>query len=382
MDSYRVIGLMSGSSLDGLDIAYCEFRTENNKWSFKILKTSVVEYPDEWAQVIKGLPVSNAKTLWETHSGLGNYFGEQINEFIKKNSLKDKVEFVASHGHTIFHFPDKKFTTQIGDGAAIAARTNLPVICDFRSTDIADGGQGTPIVPIGDKLLFPHFRFCLNIGGIANISCKTNSPNLSKARLNDKVGQGEGQNQIVAFDVCTANQILNMLANRNGKEYDAGGEIAATGNLNTVLLEKLNALEYYSLPYPKSLDNSFSREMILPVLEELPLSIEDKMRTYVEHIAFQVANHIAMISRKEKIEFNPKEKILATGGGAFNKFLIERIHAKTKIDVEVPGDETVKFKEALVIAFMGVLRMRNEVNVLKSVTGASKDSIGGAVYRP
>ncbi|MES2622768.1 MAG: anhydro-N-acetylmuramic acid kinase [Bacteroidota bacterium] len=363
MESYRVIGLMSGSSLDGLDIAYCEFRTENNKWSFKILKTSVVEYPDEWMQEIKGLPVSNAKTLWETHAGLGSFFGQQVNEFIKKNSLKDKVDLVASHGHTIFHFPEKKFTTQIGDGAAISARTNLPVACDFRSADIADGGQGTPIVPIGDKLLFPHFRFCLNIGGIANISCKT-------------------EHSIVAFDICCANQILNMLANRTGKDYDAGGEIAASGSLNQELLEKLNALEYYKLSYPKSLDNSFSREMILPLLEELPISIEDKMRTYAEHIAFQVGNHVTMISKKEKIEFGAKEKILATGGGAFNKFLMERIHAQTKMNVEVPGDETVKFKEALVIAFMGVLRMRNEVNVLKSVTGASKDSIGGAVYRP
>lgn len=363
MESYRVIGLMSGSSLDGLDIAYCEFRTENNKWSFKIIKTSVIEYPDEWVQVIKGLPVSNAKTLWETHSGLGNFFGEQVNEFIVKNSLKDKIDFVASHGHTIFHFPEKKFTTQIGDGAALAVKTNLPVICDFRSADIADGGKGTPIVPIGDKLLFPHFRFCLNIGGITNISCKTD-------------------NSIVAFDICSANQILNMLANRNEKEYDANGKIAASGNVNEFVLKNLNALEYYSLSYPKSLDNSFSQEMILPILEGLPLSIEDKMRTYVEHIAVQIANHIAMILKNEKIEFHSKEKILATGGGGFNKFLTERIRAQTKLDVEIPDDEIVKFKEALVIAFMGVLRMRNEVNVLKSVTGASKDSIGGAVYRP
>jgi anhydro-N-acetylmuramic acid kinase len=363
MDRYHVVGLMSGSSLDGLDIAYCEFTFDNGKWSFKILKTAVVEYPDEWAQEIKGLPVAHAKTLWETHAGLGNYFGLQVNDFIKKNSLKGKVDLVASHGHTIFHFPEKRFTTQIGDGAAIAARTNLPVVCDFRSIDIADGGQGTPIVPIGDQLLFPHFRFCLNIGGIANISCKTT-------------------HSIVAFDICCANQVLNMLANRSGKEYDANGDIAKSGNVNDDLLTKLNSIGYYPLPYPKSLDNSFSREVILPVLEEVPLSIEDKMRTYVEHIAVQVDAHVKMIARKEKIEFNSKEKILATGGGAFNKFLIERIQAQAKLQVEVPGDETVKFKEALVIAFMGVLRVRKEVNVLKSVTGASKDSIGGAVYIP
>lgn len=362
MDTYHVIGLMSGSSLDGLDVAYCEFRIDKGKWSYKILKTAVVEYPDEWMQELKGLPVSNSKTLWEAHAGLGNFFGQQVKEFIKKNSLKEKVDFIASHGHTIFHFPEKRFTTQIGDGAAIASQTNLPVICDFRSTDIADGGQGTPIVPIGDKFLFSHFRFCLNLGGIANISCKT-------------------ENSIVAFDICCANQILNMLANRKNMEYDRGGEIAANGILNNELLYKLEALEYYTADYPKSLDNSFSREVILPILEEPSISTEDKMRTYVEHIASQIAGHIKIISKKEGVEFSAKEKILATGGGAFNSFLIERIHNLTKLSIEVPGDETVKFKEALVIAFMGVLRMRNEVNVLKSVTGASKDSIGGAVYR-
>lgn len=363
MEKYRAIGLMSGSSLDGLDIAYCEFALDNNHWSFKILKTDMVPYPDEWIQEFKRLPIANAKTLWEVHAGLGNYFGEQVSAFIKKNGLKDKVDFVSSHGHTIFHFPEKRFTTQIGDGAAIAARTNVPVICDFRSADIADGGQGTPIVPIGDKLLFTHFRFCLNIGGIANISCKT-------------------PGSIVAFDICPANQIMNMLANRIGKEYDEDGAIASNSTLNDDLLERLNKIEYYKLPYPKSLDNSFSREVILPVLEEFPISIEDKLRTYTEHIAVQMARHIQMIAKKEKLEFDNKDKFLATGGGAFNKFLIGRIHAQTKIPVEVPGDETVKFKEALVIAFMGVLRMRNEVNVLKSVTGATKDSIGGAVYRP
>jgi anhydro-N-acetylmuramic acid kinase len=363
MDKYHVIGLMSGSSLDGLDIAYCQFTYEDQRWSFNILKTEVTTYPDEWMQDIKSLPVANAKTLWQTHAGLGNYFGEQVNAFIEKHALQGKVDYVSSHGHTIFHFPEKKFTTQIGDGAALATRTGLPVICDFRSTDIADGGQGTPIVPIGDKFLFADYRFCLNIGGIANISCKTN-------------------NSIVAFDICVANQVLNSLANRLDKEYDAGGEIAASGNVNEDLLANLNRLEYYGFSYPKSLDNSFSREIIFPSLEAFQISTEDKMRTYVEHIAVQVANHIKFIAQKEKIRFDKSEKILATGGGAFNKFLVERMADRAGIRVHVPNEELVKFKEAVVIAFMAVLRMRNEVNVLRSVTGATKDSIGGAVYRP
>ena len=363
MEKHNVIGLMSGSSLDGLDIAYCEFILDNGKWAFKILKTDVIVYPDDWIQEIMRLPVANAKTLWETHAGLGNYFGEQVNEFIKKYSLKDKVDLVSSHGHTIFHFPEKRFTTQIGDGAAIAARTNLPVICDFRSADIADGGQGTPIAPIGDMLLFADYRFCLNIGGIANISCKVDG-------------------SIVAFDICAANQIMNSLANRLGKEYDKDGEIAASGTVNEGLLEKLGAQEFFAHTYPKSLDNSFSREIILPLIEEFDISVEDKLCTYTEHVAIQVADHIAMVAKKERINFGPKDKMLTTGGGAFNKFLIERIRDRIKIEVELPADDIIKCKEALVIAFMAVLRMRHEVNVLKSVTGASKDSIAGAVYRP
>jgi anhydro-N-acetylmuramic acid kinase len=364
MEKYKAVGLMSGSSLDGLDIAYCEFTLDEGIWRFKILKTDVIEYPDEWTQEIKRLPVSSGKTLWEVHAALGNYFGERVNAFISQNNLHEKIDLVSSHGHTIFHFPEKKFTTQIGDGSAIAARTNLPVICDFRSADIADGGQGTPIVPIGDKFLFTNYRFCLNIGGIANMSCKTDN------------------DSIIAFDICAANQVINSLANRLGKPFDEGGELASIGKVNPELLKVLDQLEFYQLVYPKSLDNSFSREVILPLLEEFDISQIDKLCTYTEHVAVQIAAHVQMIGKKEKIQFEEHEKMLVTGGGAFNHFLIKRITELSHVDISVPDNELVKFKEAVVIAFMGVLRMRNEVNVLKSVTGAARDSIGGAVYRP
>ena len=356
---------MSGSSLDGLDIAYCEFTVKDGVWALKVINTDVVVYPDEWVQEIKRLPVSSAKTLWQSHTSLGHFFATEVNEFIAKHKLKGKVDLVASHGHTIFHFPENKMTTQIGDGSAIAAITDLPVICDFRSGDIADGGQGTPIVPIGDRLLFTDYRFCLNIGGIANVSCKTNNTG-----------------GIVAFDICAANQVLNSLANRLGHEYDDGGKLAKQGKIEAALLQRLNELDFYKLAYPKSLDNGFSRETILPLIEEYDISINDKLRTYIEHIATQVAGHIKSTGKHEKLSFGSNEKMLATGGGAFNSFLIERIAELSGINVIVPSEELVKFKEAIVIALMGVLRMRNEVNVLKSVTGAKKDSVAGAVYRP
>lgn len=363
MERYRVIGLMSGSSLDGLDIACCTFEKENNQWSFRIEQTDVVTYPDEWIQDIKALPISTARKLWETHAALGTYFGEQVKLFIEKNNLSEIVDYVGSHGHTIFHFPEKRFTTQIGDGAAIAALVNLPVVCDFRSADIAGGGQGTPIVPIADKLLFPDFTYCLNIGGIANISSKTNE-------------------SIIAFDICPANQVLNMLANRLGKEYDNKGAIAASGKVCGELLDKLNTQDYYTKMYPKSLDNSFSREVILPLLEEYSISTEDKLCTFTEHIATQMKQHLDLIRTNEAQAKGAEEKILATGGGAFNSYLIERIEKVSGITVKVPSPEIVKFKEAMAIAFMTVLRMRTEVNVLRSVTGAARNSIGGAVYRP
>lgn len=363
MNTYRVIGLMSGSSLDGLDVALCEFTLTNKQWQFKIRKAEVVEYTTEWIDKLKTLPTANAITIWETHTQLGAYFGSQVNAFINRNLLQGKVDLVASHGHTIFHFPQKRFTTQIADGAAIAAQCRLPVACDFRTADIANGGQGTPIVPIGDNLLFSDYRFCLNIGGIANISCKT-----------DK--------NIIAFDICAANQVLNHLANQLGKEYDAGGEIAARGQLNSELLENLNALAYFDSAYPKSLDNSFSREVVLPVIEATQISAEDKLHTFTEHIATQVASHIEMIAQKENLKFGANEKMLVTGGGAFNNFLVNRIKTLTNFDIVVPDEELVKNKEALVIALMGVLRLRGEINVLSSVTGATKNTAGGAIYLP
>lgn len=352
---------MSGSSLDGLDIVYAEFHYLKSRWTYQILCAEVAEFPTHWINRLQKLSEGDAKSLWRTHSDFGRYLGEQVNHFIAKNVLFGKVDFIASHGHTIFHFPQNGFTTQIGDGAALSQITQLPVVGDFRSADVACGGQGTPIVPIGDHLLFSDYRFCLNIGGIANISCKT-------------------ENGMVAFDICAANQVLNNLANELGKEYDESGVLAKSGQLNIPLLNQLNQPAYFNQSYPKSLDNSFSGQTMLPILAASKISVYDKLRTYTEHIAFQTGEHINQISQREKTIFGTHEKILVTGGGAFNSFLTERIKASCNLEVIVPNREVVKFKEAIVIALMGVLRMRNEVNVLKKVTGASRDTCGGAVY--
>jgi len=357
MSVYKVIGLMSGSSLDGLDIAYCNFEKDGADWKFSILQADCIPYPPKWASKLRTARELNGSALWRLHAEYGHLLSSLVKDFIAKNNLAGNIDLVASHGHTIFHFPDEGYTTQIGDGAALATGTGIPVICDLRSSDIALGGQGTPIVPIGDLHLFKEYNYLLNLGGIANLSVKNGG-------------------QIIAFDICAANQVLNYYAAQKGLDYDRNGALAASGQLNQALLDALDKLAYYQKPSPKSLDNGFSRDIIIPMMERYDISLEDKLHTYCEHIAHQVAAHI------EKAEAPKRGQLFITGGGVFNSYLTERIAANSSLSIHIPPADIVNYKEALVMAFIGVLRLRNETNVLCSVTGASRDSIGGALYQP
>ncbi len=368
---YRAIGLMSGSSLDGLDIAFVEFQEQGGKWSYEILQAECYAYSDEWVAKLKDAINLSARDYQLLHSEYGHYTGQQVNKFIDKHQLHFKVAVIASHGHTTFHMPDKKMTAQLGDGAAIAAETKLPVVSDLRSLDVAFGGQGAPIVPIGEKMLMSEYDYFLNIGGIANISFS--SPSLK--------GEGGRGDEATAFDVCPANRVLNMLVNELGMEYDDGGQIAASGTANEALLEKLNALAYYKLPYPKSLANDFGTDIVYPIVKQSGLEIKDAVRTYTEHIVLQISNAINTLANNKLQTTN--HKLLTTGGGAFNTFLIQRLSDSLKqmeIEVIVPDKKLVNFKEALIMAFIGVLRWRQEYNVLSSVTGAVRASIGGALW--
>lgn len=362
---YNTIGVMSGSSLDGVDLAYCRFEVEDGKWTFEILQAETIPFPPKWELRLRKLLSQDALTFIKTHTYFGHYLGDTLNDFIQRHQLKGKIDFVASHGHTIFHQPDKLLTSQIGDGAAISAKTRLPVICDFRTCDVALQGEGAPIVPIGDIHLFSEHRFCLNIGGIANISCKVNS------------------DKIVAYDTCPANMVLNQLANVLNVEYDKDGHIAASGEVDGYLLEDLNQSAYYHKPYPKSLGRTWINESFMPLFNRSDAPIEDFLRTAVEHIAIQIAQEIKQIYKQEGIELDSKnpDSLLATGGGALNVFLMKRIAHHTPVEVIVPDRKVVEFKEALIMGFVGVLRMRKEANCLKSVTGARVNNIGGCVYR-
>jgi len=352
MKTYRVIGIMSGTSLDGVDLAHCTFAVNEGSYTYSIGACETVPYSDSWLNRLKSLPRASALEYAETHTRYGRYIGELVRDFIYRYNLT--ADFAASHGHTIFHNPDKGYTSQIGEGAAISAACRLPVVCDFRSMDVAAGGQGAPLVPIGDQLLFAEYDYCLNLGGFANISM-----------------QKEGKR--IAYDISPVNIILNHIAGQTGKSYDKNGEMAASGRIHNDLLDTLNNLGFYQLQPPKSLGREWIEKEILPMLALYNISHEDAACTFCEHIAIQIA---ACLNN------DPGKQMLVTGGGTFNSYLMQRIKAQTTVQLIIPDHTTINYKEALVFAFLGLLRMEERPNCLSSVTGASYNVTGGAVYLP
>ncbi|RLD62689.1 MAG: anhydro-N-acetylmuramic acid kinase [Bacteroidetes bacterium] len=351
MKKTHVISLMSGTSLDGVDIAFCCFELLSQKWNYKIIEAETIPYNKEWRNKLKSANELDAFHFIELHNQFGNFLGSCINSFIDKKKIQ-KVDFVSSHGHTIFHQPEKNITFQLGAGASIAAKTDITTISDFRSLDVLLDGQGAPLVPIGDMLLFPEFDYCLNLGGFSNISFNENEKR-------------------IAFDICPVNIIINYLANTLNKSFDKNGEIAKKGKLNKNLLAELNNIEYYKKPFPKSLAKEWLISDFIPIIKKFDLTVEDKLRTIYEHIAIQITN----ITNKKN-----DNSILITGGGAHNKFLIELLKQKSKNKIVIPDKDIVDFKEALIFAFLGVLRHKKIPNCLSSVTGAKFDNIGGNIY--
>ena len=354
---------MSGSSLDGLDIVFAELEENRGSWAFNIHAASCYEYSNEWKERLAAAKSISAYDYALLHAAYGKYLAEQVNRFIEENHLHHRVQIIASHGHTVFHEPAVGVTTQIGCGATLAALSGINVVSELRIIDVALGGQGAPIVPLGEKLLFPGFDFYLNIGGIANISYQQ-------------------ENKFIAFDICPANRILNMLAQKTGKDFDENGSIAESGTLIQPLLEALNTLDYYNQSPPKSLSNNFGTDIVYPLIESSGLPVADTLRTYTEHIAYQLQQAIQNLTTTGK-DANMPKRMLVTGGGAFNTFLIKKINenlAPLDIEVLIAEDNIVQYKEALVMALLGVLRWREENTVLASVTGASRNSIGGAVW--
>lgn len=356
-DKYSVIGLMSGTSLDGLDIAHVLFTKNGESWDYELYRSASIDYSRERKHQLATLVDASGEELIASHNEFGRWLGLEVRNFLEAEDVE--VDFIASHGHTIFHQIDKKFTFQIGAGQEIANESGLVTISDFRSKDVSLGGQGAPLVPIGDQYLYDEYDFCLNLGGISNVSFRKDG-------------------ERVAFDIGLANMLLNYLTNQIGLEYDNGGILASSGQLNTELFEALNRLKYFDLPFPKSLGYEWFEKEVIPIMEQFaPLSIEDRLNTCIQHEAYQIAQAITPFIEKDG-------KVLVTGGGAKNDFFVEKIqfYTKNELKIVVPSREIVDFKESIVFAFMGVLRWRNEINCLSSVTGAKNDSSGGVVHFP
>lgn len=356
-EEYYAIGLMSGSSLDGLDIAYCSFK-KGESWQFEILYSETCEL-GTWAISLAKPGKYSSKELEELGNGFAEFLADKTKAFIDKYKI-EKLDLVASHGHTIYHYPEQGKTYQLGNGDHLAKLLSITVVSNLRQRDMDFGGQGAPIVPIGDLLLFPNHAFCLNIGGIANISFKD-------------------RNGIKAYDICAANQVLNYFARKQKLAFDHGGNLARMGLISQKTLEQLNSLAFYKIEGPKSLDNSFSLEAIA-ILEMNNLSLEDALATYVEHIAIQIEASIRALLKQAEIDPHGSLSILISGGGALNSFLIERISNISSVEVHVANEILINFKEALVMAFIGVLRLRGEDNVLASVTGARQNTCSGEIY--
>ena len=341
------IGVMSGTSLDGVDLVYCSFNL-NSYNDFEIIHAKTISYPLDWYNSLKNAIHFSKLKLEHLHVDYGKYLGLLINEFVAEYKIK-KLDFIASHGHTVLHEPDKGITLQVGDGNEISKLTKAKVVYDFRAQDVKLGGQGAPLVPVGDELLFSDYNYCLNLGGFSNISFNQESIR-------------------IAFDICPVNIVLNHYVKKIGYDFDESGKIAATGKVNAELLNRLNSIDFYNKNPPKSLGLEWVQKEIFPLIDSLETENKNILRTFVEHIAIQIGKIIV-----------DDKKVLVTGGGVFNSYLIKRIEFYAKTEITLVDDKLIDFKEALIFSFLGLLKINNEINCLKSVTGASIDHSSGVV---
>ena len=348
---YSVIGVMSGTSLDGLDLAFCNFNLVNREWQFEILAAETISYSNDWKRKLMEAPLLKEADLNQINQEYGKYIGNSVAQFMVSQGVAP--EMICSHGHTILHKPENGITFQLGSGEVIAATAKMTVVSNFRALDVSLGGQGAPLVPVGDKLLFADFDYCLNMGGFGNISFEEHGERKS-------------------FDICPVNMALNEISSQMGLEYDNNGENASRGSVNYALLDQLNNLAYYNETYPKSLSREWYEENFRSLLEASDTRAEETLCTLCEHIAEKVA----VVLERSSVG----DKLLITGGGTHNNYLIDQIRSKLNLDIHIPSVKIIDYKEALIFGFLGILRVRNEINCLKSVTGAERDSSVGDIH--
>lgn len=347
---YSVLGVMSGTSLDGIDFCWVKFHNKKG-WQFEIKHAETIAYSLKWKNKLQSAHLLSSAKLHELNREYSLFLSKKIAEFISYNTITE-LDFISSHGHTVLHQPHLGITLQIGNLMEITQFINVPIICDFRSQDVQLGGQGAPLVPMGDQLLFNEYTYCLNLGGFANISFQE-------------------KDQRIAFDICPVNIVLNYYAEKLGFDFDKDGEIAKKNEPHEPLLYALNQLEFYQKNYPKSLGKEWVESDFTPIIEKFDLPTETIISTLTHHAAFQINKVI-----------QPNSTLLVTGGGAFNTYLISHLQKDASVQLVLPSNYLINFKEALIFALLGVLRFRGETNVLSSVTGASTNHSSGIIYPP
>ncbi|MBL6591444.1 MAG: anhydro-N-acetylmuramic acid kinase [Flavobacteriaceae bacterium] len=348
MDKIEVIGVMSGTSLDGLDLCHVIFDLKNLS-DFKIANSISIRYNSNILEKLHNIVERESEEINNIDIVYGTFIGESINKFISDFNLKN-INLISSHGHTVFHQPEMGITLQIGNGEIINKMTGIKTVNNFRAQDLSLGGQGAPLVPIGDKILFSKFKYCLNLGGFINLSIKSD-------------------NQITAYDICPLNTVLNFYSKKMGYEFDENGILSSRGKINIDLFNELNSISFYFKKNPKSLGIEFVIDKIFPLIDSYKISEEETLATFVKHAAFQISKNI-----------NDSEKVLLSGGGTYNNNLVDILRNEYNINIIIPNKKIIDFKEALIFALLGVLRIQNKTNCLKSVTGAEKDHSSGDIY--
>jgi anhydro-N-acetylmuramic acid kinase len=350
---YNVIGVMSGTSCDGIDLAHCELSvTDDNQWGYSIIKAQTIPYNSLWQRRLSAAVTLDKTAVQALDLAYTSLLNRTILDFIHEFKISE-LDLICSHGHTVWHKPGQGITWQIGNLESIAQGLPCPVVCDFRTQDVALKGQGAPLVPIGDQLLFQEFDACINLGGFANISYQ----------LQDA--------PTIAYDLCPFNIVLNYWANKLGSDFDENGHYARLGTVHPELLKQLNTLDYYRLTPPKSLGMEWVQSNFYPLYERFNLNPKDWLATAARHMVDQIHTSATKFDR-----------ILLTGGGAFNGFILELHDEAAPLKFFVPNKALINYKEALIFGLLGVLRYRGEVNCLASVTGAIRDHSSGVIWNP
>jgi anhydro-N-acetylmuramic acid kinase len=347
-----ILGAMSGSSLDGLDLAICSFTDQS---IFTIHNSTTIELPLDLRTKLKNFSTLNAFQIADLDAYFALFSAHSIRDFT--NNWIGGISLVVSHGHTLYHNPANAVSWQIGNGGIIAAVTGIDTLCDLRVQDVALGGQGAPLAALVDLNLFKDYTGLLNLGGIANITINQS-------------------NTVYSWDISPCNQVFNHLAQKEGKEFDKGGSIARSGKILMELIHKWQENTYFSQMPPKSMDNTWVKENYIKEIDKIDQPVKILMASFAEFVAIQLSKDL------KSLDLNPG-KILVTGGGAFNAHFISRLKvhlSPLNWVVEVAEESLINYKEAMLMAYMGHRYINKKTNTISTATGAEKDLISGALY--